>query len=36
MEDTKNIQKVFDHIAKMNSASTEGKWEEKFEKNFAA
>ena len=36
MEDTKNVQKVFDHRAKMNSASTEGKWEEKFEKNFAA
>ena len=36
MQDTKNVQKVFDHRAKMNSASTEGKWEEKFEKNFAA
>ena len=34
MEDTKNVQKVFDHRAKMNSASTEGKWEEKFELYF--
>ena len=36
MKDISNVQKVFDHRAKMNSASTEGKWEEKFEKNFAA
>ena len=36
MTDTAKIQKVFDHRAKMNSASTEAKWNEKLEQNFAA
>ena len=36
MKDVKNIQKVFDHRAKMNGASTKAKWEEKNEQNFAA
>ena len=36
MTDTAKIQKVFDHRAKMNSASTEAKWDEKLEQNFAA
>ena len=36
MEDTKNVQKVFDHRAKMNGASTEAKWNEKLEQSFAA
>ena len=36
MQDTKKIQKVFDHRAKMNGASTEAKWSEKLEQNFAA
>ena len=36
MRDTKSIQKIFDHRAKMNGASTEAKWEEKLEQNFAA
>jgi len=36
MSDTKKIQKVFDHRAKMNGASTEAKWNEKLEQSFAA
>ena len=36
MQDTKKIQKVFDNRAKMNGASTEAKWSEKLEQNFAA
>ena len=36
MKDVKGIQKVFDHRAKMNGASTEAKWDEKNEQNFAA
>ena len=32
----KKIQKVFDHRAKMNGASTEAKWDEKLEQSFAA
>ena len=36
MSDIKNIQKVFDHRAKMNGASTQAKWEEDLEKDFAA
>ena len=36
MTDTAKIQKVFDHRAKMNSDSTEAKWNEKLEQNFAA
>ena len=31
MKDIKGIQKVFDHRAKMNGASTEAKWEENNE-----
>jgi len=36
MQDIKKIQKVFDHRAKMNGASTEAKWNEKLEQSFAA
>ena len=36
MEDTKNVQKVFDHRAKMNSLSSEGKWSQNLEKETAA
>ena len=36
MSDTKKVQKVFDHRANMNGASTEAKWDEKLEQNFAA
>ena len=36
IKSVKSIQKVFDHRAKMNGASTEAKWEEKNEQNFAA
>tara|TARA_Y100001970_G_scaffold225106_1_gene277813 strand:- start:3117 stop:4133 length:1017 start_codon:yes stop_codon:yes gene_type:complete len=36
MNDIKNVQKVFDHRAKMNGVSTEAKWNEQIEKNFAA
>ena len=36
MSDTKKVQKVFDHRANMNSASTQAKWDEKLEQNFAA
>ena len=36
MKDTNQIQKVFDHRAKMNGASTEAKWNENLEKGFAA
>ena len=36
MSDTSKIQKVFDHRAKMNGASTEAKWDEKLEQSFAA
>ena len=36
MKDINKIQKVFDHRAKMNSASTEAKWNEKLEQSFAA
>ena len=36
MSDIKNIQKVFNHRAKMNGASTQAKWEEDLEKDFAA
>ena len=32
----KKVQKVFDHRANMNGASTEAKWDEKLEQNFAA
>ena len=36
MKDIAKIQKVFDHRAKMNGASTEAKWSEKLEQSFAA
>ncbi len=36
MKDINKIQKVFDHRAKMNGASTEAKWDEKLEQSFAA
>ena len=36
MKDTSKIQKVFDHRAKMNGASSEAKWNEKLEQSFAA
>ena len=36
MLDTNKVQKVFDHRAKMNGASTEAKWDEKLEQSFAA
>ncbi len=36
MKDINKIQKVFDHRAKMNGASTEAKWNEKLEQSFAA
>ena len=36
MSDTKKVQKVFDHRANMNGASTQAKWDEKLEQNFAA
>ena len=36
MKDIAKIQKVFDHRAKMNGASTNAKWNEELEKNFAA
>ncbi len=36
MKDIDKIQKVFNHRAKMNGASTEAKWNEKLEQSFAA
>ena len=36
MKETDKVQKVFDHRAKMNGASTEAKWNEKLEQSFAA
>ena len=36
MNDISKVQKVFDHRAKMNGASTIAKWDEKLEQNFAA
>ena len=36
MKNTSDIQKVFDHRATMNGASTEAKWNEKLEQSFAA
>ena len=35
-KDIDSVQKVFNHRAKMNGASTEAKWDEKLEKSFAA
>ena len=34
MKDTVKIQKVFNHRAQMNGASTEAKWNEQLEQNF--
>ena len=36
MKDINKIQKVFNHRAMMNGASTEAKWSEKLEQSFAA
>ena len=36
MTDIKKVQKVFDHRATMNGASTEAKWNEKLEQSFVA
>ena len=36
MNDKSKIQKVFDHRAKMNGASTQAKWNEKLEQSFVA
>ena len=36
MKDISKIQKVFNHRAKMNGASTEAKWNEQIEQSFAA
>ena len=36
MKEVAKIQKVFDHRAKMNGASTEAKWTEKLEQSSAA
>ena len=36
MSEITKVQKVFDHRAKMNGASTEAKWNEKLEQSFAA
>ena len=35
-KNTKNIQKAFNHRAKMNGLSSKGEWSEKLEKEFAA
>ncbi len=35
-ENTENIQKAFNHRAKMNGLSSKGKWSEELEKEFAA
>ena len=36
MSNITKVQEVFNHRAKMNGASTEAKWDEKLEQNFAA
>ncbi len=36
MKDTDKIQKVFNHRAEMNGASTNAKWDEKLDQSFAA
>ena len=36
MEDTNKVQRVFNHRANMNGASTEAKWNENLEQSFAA
>ena len=35
-DNTENIQKAFNHRAKMNGLSSKGEWSEKLEKEFAA
>ena len=35
-ENTKSIQKAFNHRAKMNGLSSKGEWSEELEKEFAA
>ena len=35
-ENIENIQKAFNHRAKMNGLSSKGKWSENLEKEFAA
>ncbi len=35
-ENTKNIQKAFNHRAKMNGLSSKGEWSEELEREFAA
>ena len=35
MKDTDKIQKVFNHRAEMNGASTNAKWDEKLDQSFA-
>ena len=35
-ESTENIQKAFNHRAKMNGLSSKGEWSEELEKEFAA
>ena len=35
-ENVENIQKAFNHRAKMNGLSTKGEWSENLEKEFAA
>jgi fructose-bisphosphate aldolase class I len=35
-ENTENIQKAFNHRAKMNGLSSKGEWSEELEKEFAA
>ena len=36
MGNTKNIQKLFDHRAKMNGLSSKGEWTESLEKETIA
>ena len=35
-ENTENIQKAFNHRARMNGLSSKGEWSEDLEKEFAA
>ena len=35
-ENLENIQKAFNHRAKMNGLSSKGEWSEELEKEFAA
>ena len=36
MKNTDKIQKVFNHRAEMNGASTNAKWDEKLDQSFVA